>query len=95
MGKITKLMTAAGLLAGSVLINAALHAQEDEMPGGMMEDKSGGMMSGDSMSDKESNGHGMMGMMQEMNRMMENCNKMMESHAEAEPKSEASDQPAG
>lgn len=86
-------MIAPVLLAGSVLINAALHAQEDEMPGGMMEDKSGGMMSGD--SGKESNGHGMMGMMQEMNRMIENCNKMMESHAEAKPKSETADKPAG
>ena len=94
MGKITKSMTAAGLLAGGVLISAALYAQDGMMPGDPMTgNKSGSMMSGD--SGKESSGHGMMGMMQEMNRMMENCNKMMESHAEAEPKTEAADKPAG
>lgn len=82
MHKSTKSIIAAGLLAGSMLGSAALWAESDEKSGhSMMDNQQGGMMSeGSMMGDGSGN---MMGMMQQMNRMMDNCNKMMESHMES------------
>jgi hypothetical protein len=82
MRKTTQSTIAAGLLAGSVLASAALWADDDAASGNSMMDKEFGMMSGHSMMGEDSGN--MMGMMQQMNRMMDNCNKMMESHGKME-----------
>lgn len=92
MRKTTQSTIAAGLLAGSVLASAALWAHGDAASGDSMMDNESGMMSGHSMMGKDSGN--MMGMMQKMDRMMDNCNKMMESHGKTEGKADAAEHEA-
>lgn len=92
MRKATQSTIAAALLASNMLASVALWAQGNGASGESMMDNGSGMISGHSMMGEGSGN--MMGMMQKMNRMMDNCNKMMESHGKTEGKNDAEEHEA-
>jgi len=92
-------LVGAGFLAGATLPAIRAHDGAPEpdgsrgmMSGGMM---SGGMMGGGSGSAMHEESGDMMGMMQQMSRMMKRCNDMMESHDHPGKDAAEGSKPAG